>query len=86
MQNTFGSRKWFAFLNASYTKTSLIKSLISLDFSRPYRKLLENQKARGLKELFLPENDFQNISTENFPKKHPNFGGLETSWRYETQT
>ena len=57
MQNTFGSRKWFAFLNASYTKTNLIKSLNSLDSSRPCRKLLENQKAGGVKELLLPEND-----------------------------
>ena len=54
MQNTFVSGKCFAFLNASYTKSHLIKSLNSLDSSRPYGRLLENQKAGDFKELFLP--------------------------------
>ena len=41
------------------------------------KKMLENQKRGSSKELFLPGNYFQNMSTENFSKKHPNFGGLE---------
>ena len=36
-------------------------------FSRPYGRLLENQKIGGSKELFLPENDYKNCSAENFP-------------------
>ena len=55
-------RKLFAYLNASYLKTHLIKSLKYLDSSRVYGRLLENLKIEGYKELFLPENDFQNNS------------------------
>ena len=32
-----------------------------LDSSRPYGRLLENQKPGGSRKLFLPENDFQDI-------------------------
>ena len=39
--------------------------------------MLENQKIGGSKELFLPEDDFQNSSTENLSKKHASFGGLD---------
>ena len=63
----------------------LIQSLNSLDSSRPYGGLLLNQKAGGSKEQFLPKNDFQNSSTNIFPKKHPDFGGLEINRRHEIQ-
>ena len=51
----------------------------SLQSSRPYERLLENKKTEGSRESFLPENDFETSSTVNFPKKHPDFGGLETN-------
>ena len=41
------------------------------------KKLLENKKTGSSKELFLPGNDFRNMSTENISKKHPNFEDLE---------
>ena len=66
--------------------SSLIQSLNSLDSSKPYGGLLLNQKAGGSKELFLPKTDFQNSSTKIFPKKHPDFGGLETNRRHEIQS
>ena len=78
------SRKFLAFLNASYPKTHLI-NLSTLDSSRPYGRLLENKKTRGSKELFLFGNDFQNSSTKRFPKS---IQILET-WkptRHEIQT
>ena len=34
------------------------KAVYSLDSSRPYCRLLQNQKTRGSRELFLPENDY----------------------------
>ena len=37
-------------------------------------------------ELFLPENDFKTYFTVNFPKKHPDFGGLKTNQMHEGQT
>ena len=80
------SAECFAFLNAYYPKTHIIQSLNSLDSSRPYGRLLENQKTWGSKELFLPENGFQNSSTNIFPKRHSNFGGQETNQRHEIQT
>ena len=48
----------------------------------------EDQKIqrRGSKELFLPKNDFKTFSVVKFPKKHPNFGGLETNQKQEIQT
>ena len=39
-----------------------------LDSSRPNGRLSQNQKTRGFRELFLPENDFKTCSTVNFPK------------------
>ena len=73
-------------MNFHYPKTHLIQSLSSLESSRPYGRMLENQKTWGSEELFLPENNFQNSSTKKFPKKHPDCGGLETNRRQEIQT
>ena len=73
------SRKCFAYLNNYYHKTHLIKSLNSLDSSRSYGRLSENQKTGVSKEVFLPENDSQNSSAKIFPKKHPDFEDLETN-------
>ena len=67
-------------------KTYLIKFLNSPYSSRPYGRLLENQKTVGSRELFPPENDFQNSSTKIFQKKHSDFEGPETNWRHEIQT
>ena len=64
-------------------KTQLIQSLNSLNSSRSYRRLLENQKTGGSEELFLPKSDFQNRYTNFFLKKHPDSGGLETNQRLE---
>ena len=71
---------------AYYPKTHLIIALNSLDSSRLYGRLLENQKTGGSRELFLPENDFQTSSTKIFQKKHLDFGGLETNRRHEIHT
>ena len=79
-------QKFLAFLNAFYPKTHLSKYLNSPDSSRPYGRLLQNLKARSSRDLFLLENDFQNSSTKDFPKKHSDFGGLEANWRHEIQT
>ena len=79
MEKKIVSRKPFAFLNAYYPKTHLTVSLNPLDSSRTYRRLLENKKTGGSRKLFLPENDSQNSSRNFFPKKHLNFGGLETN-------
>ena len=43
---------------------------------------LENKKTGDSRELFPPENDFQNSFTKSFPKKHLDFG----DWRHEIQT
>ena len=56
--------KFLAFLNVYYPKTHLIKALYSLDSSRPNGRLLQNPKTGGLRESFLPENDFK--TTVNF--------------------
>ena len=68
------------------SKTHLIKALNSLDSSRPNGRLSQNPKPGGFRDLFLPENDFKTCSAVNFPKKHPDFGGLETNRRHEIQT
>ena len=60
-------QKFFPFLNAYYPKTHLIKTLNSLDSSRPYGR--QNKKTGGPRELFLPENDFQ-ISSTKLSKKN----------------
>ena len=70
---------FLAFLNVYYPKTHLIKTLYSLDSSRPNGRLLQNLKTGGFRELFLPKNDFKTCSKVNFPKKHPDFGGLKTN-------
>ena len=59
-------QKFFAFWNAYYPNTHLIKALNSLDSSSPYGRLLEKQKTGGSRELFLP--DFQTSSTKIFQK------------------
>ena len=55
----------------------------SVDTSSPYRRLLENQKAKGCRKLFLPENDFQTSSKKDFPKK--NIQILEV-WKIKSKT
>ena len=68
------------------SKTHPIKALYSLDSSRSYERLLENTKTGASRDLFLPESDFKTSSAVHFPKKHPDFGGLETNQRHKTQT
>ena len=71
-------QKFLAFLNVYYSKTHLIKALNSLDCSIPNGKLSQHPKTGGFKEWFLPESDFKTCSAVSFPKKHPDFGGLDT--------
>ena len=54
--------------------------------SRTYKRLLENQKPGNSKERFLPKIFCPNSSTNIFPKKHADFGGLETNGRHEIKT
>ena len=75
-------QKFSAFLNLYYPKTHLIKALFFLDSSRPNGRLSQNLETRGFRGLFLPQNDFKTGSAVNFPKKHPDFGGLETNQRH----
>ena len=79
-------QKFIVFLNARYSKTHLLKALNSLDSSRTYGRLSENQKTGGSRELFLPENDFRTRSTKNSLKNHLDFGELETNQRHEIQS
>ena len=72
-------QKYFAFLNVYYPKTYLIKVLNSLYTSRLNGRLSQNPKTGGFRDLFLPENDFKTCSTVDFPKKHLDFGGLDTN-------
>ena len=51
-------------MNTYYPNIYLIKTLNSLDSSRPYGRLIEYQKAGGSRQLFLPENDFQTSSAK----------------------
>ena len=74
------------FLSVNYPNTHLIKALYSLDSSKSYGRLLEYSKTGASRDLFLPESDFKTSSAVNFSKKHPDFGGLETNQRQETQT
>ena len=60
---------FFAFLNSYYPKTHPIKALNSLDSSRPYGRLLKNQKTEGSRELFLPENISKLAPQNIFQKK-----------------
>ena len=59
------------------------QSSYSIDSSRPNGRLSHNPKTGSFRELFLPENDFKTCSAVNFPKKHPDFGGLETNQRHK---
>ena len=58
----------FYIFDCHYPKTHPIKPLSSLDSSRTYGRPLENQKAGGSRELFMPENNFLTSSTKNIPK------------------
>ena len=58
----------FAFLNAYYLYTHLIKAVNSFDSSRTCGRLLENPKTGGFRELFPPENNFKKCSVISFPK------------------
>ena len=84
-KKNFG-RHFSAFLNVFYPQTHIIKALYTFDSSRLYVRLLEHSKTGASMELFLPESDFKTSFEVNFTKKHPDFGGLETSQRHETQT
>ena len=75
-------QKFLIILNFCYPKSRVVKALCSLDSSRSYGRLLENPKTRGSRDFLLSENDFKTSSTVNFPKKHPDFGGLETNQRH----
>ena len=77
---------FLAFLNASPKIHLINKSLNSLDSFRSCAKLLEKKKKRELYGTISVENDFQTSSSKVFPKKHPDFGDLETSLRHEIQT
>ena len=55
-------QKCLAFLNVYYLKTHLIKALNSLDSSRPNGRLSQNPKTGSFRELFLPENDFNDLN------------------------
>ena len=81
MQKKVFWQKFFAFLNIYYPQTHLNKALNSLHSPRPNGRLSQNPKIGGFREMFVPENDFTIYSTVNFPKKHPDFGGLETNQR-----
>ena len=85
-KNKDDGKSFFAFLIAYLPKTQLIKALNSLDSSRTYRTLLESPKPGSSRELILPESGFKTCYTVYFSKKNPDFGGLETNGRYETQT
>ena len=43
-------------------------------------------KTEASSEFFLPEYHFKTSSVINFPKKHPDFGGLKKNPQHETQT
>ena len=59
-------------------------ALNCLDSSRPNGRISQNPKTGGLRDLFLPENNFKTCSTVNFLKMHPDFGGLETNQTWTT--
>ena len=51
----------FGIFERLLAKTQLIMTLISLYSSRPYKRLLENLKTWGSRELFVPKKLFQNL-------------------------
>ena len=61
-------------------------SEVSWFFQTIWKAVRKSKKTGGSREVFLPENDFQTSFTVNFPKKHPDFEGLETNQRHENQT
>ena len=79
-------QKFFGIFECLLLQNHLIKALFSLDSSKSYGRLLQNPKTLASRDLFLHESDFKASSTVNFPKKHPDFRGLETNQRHETQT
>ena len=79
-------QKFFSLLNICYPKTHLIKALYSLDSSRSCGRLVENPETGVSRDLFMAESDFKTNFPVNFPKKYPDFEGLETNQRHETQT
>ena len=44
------------------------------------------QKEEALGNYILSKNDFKTCSTVNFPKIHPDFGGLKTNQKHKIQT
>ena len=76
----------FGIFECLLPQTHLMKTLYSLDSSRSYGRVLENPKTGASRNLFLLESDFKISSTVNFLKKYPDFGGLKTNQRHETQT
>ena len=62
-------------------ESKLSTLLILPDQMEDYHKI---KKTGGFRELVLPGNDFKTCSTVNFPKKHPNFGGVETNHEIQT--
>ena len=62
----FVRRKYFAFLNAYYPKKTQNPTLLILPDHM--EDCLKIKKTGGCRELFLPENDFQNSSPICFPK------------------
>ena len=51
-------------------------------YNKKWHELKKVLRIYTAKELFLPEDDFQNSST----KIHPDFRGLETNQRHEIET
>ena len=79
-------QKLLTFLNAYHPKTQLIKIQNSLDSSRPYGRLLENQKTGDLRSYFYLKMIVNLAPQKKFQKKHPDFRGLETNQRHEILT
>ena len=63
-----------------------MQSLNSFDSSKPYGRLLENQKKGALKNYFCLKITFKIAPQKFFQKKHSDFGGLETNRKHEIQT
>ena len=61
-------QKFVVFLIICYPKTHLVKALNSIDSSRPNRRLLQNPKTGGFRELFLPKSDCKTCFAVNFSK------------------
>ena len=80
------SAEIFGIFECLLPQTHLIKTLNSLDSSRQNRRLSQNPKTGCFRELFLPKIDFKTCFKVNFPKIHPDLGGLETNRKHEIQT